>query len=151
MKHSQIPITKLANQLYRCTQAYANRVLEKYQLSSGSYPFLLILNKNEGLNQNQVSRELDVDKAMSARVIKKLIDLEYLRKEADEEDSRAYKLYLTEKAKEIIPAILEELDGWNERITGSLTDTEREQLVNLLDKVLTDAKRHKNILIENEG
>lgn len=42
---------------------------------------------------------------MSARTIKKLMELGYVRKESDSRDSRAYKLYLTQSAKDIIPEI----------------------------------------------
>ena len=38
---------------------------------------------------------------MSARTITKLIELGYVYKKQDEEIARAYKLYLTEKAKSL--------------------------------------------------
>lgn len=142
MKDEKVPLTKLANSLYRCTQAYANEVLAKYRLSSGTYPLLLVLYKKEGINQSQVSRELSIDKAMSARAIKSLIKLGYLKKEDDTEDSRAHKLFLTHKAREIIPDILSSLDKWNIAISEGLSNEEKEQMVNSLSKVLKNAKTY---------
>lgn len=144
MKDGKPALTKLANNLYRCTQAYANEVLAKYKLSSGTYPYLLTLYGNEGINQNQISKELNIDKAMSARAIKKLIELGYLQKKEDHEDSRAYKLYLTESGKKIIPAVKGELHRWNEMITEGLTPQEEEQMKDLLNKVLENAERGRN-------
>ena len=46
---------------------------------------------------------------MSTRTISKLVNLGYLDRREVEADSRAYKLYLTEKAKVIIPKVLEEV------------------------------------------
>ena len=151
MKERKKSLTRLANNLYRCTQAYTNEVLLKYQLSSGTYPFLLILKGNEGINQNQISRELNIDKAMSARAIKSLIALGYLRREYDKEDSRAHKLFLTEKAEEIIPEVVEELNRWNTAITEGLTDIEKERILEYLEKGLENAKNHKNKFLQNEG
>ena len=91
-------------------------------MSSGSYPYLLILRGNEGISQNKISSELGYDKSMSARTITKLIKLGYLDRKKDEGDSRAYKLYLTEKAKIIIPKVLEEIHKLVYLITVDLNE-----------------------------
>ncbi|PKM90925.1 MAG: MarR family transcriptional regulator [Firmicutes bacterium HGW-Firmicutes-12] len=144
-------LTKLANNLYRCTQAYANEVLAKYKLSTGTYPFLFVLSEKEGINQNQISKELNIDKAMSARAIKRLIELEYLEKKEDIEDSRAYKLFLTDRGKAIIPAVKRELLHWNEMITKELNADDEERILDLLSIILKNAKEYKNNYKLNEG
>ena len=45
------------------------------------------------VSQNKISEDIGNDKAMSARTITKLIELDYVYKEADERDSRAFRLY----------------------------------------------------------
>ena len=144
MDVERIPLAKLTSSIYRSTQAYTNEVFGKYNLGSGTYSYLLILSHKEGINQNQISKELDVDKAMSARTIKKLIDLEYITKKADHEDSRAYKLFLTEKAKVIIPDIRKELKKWNDIITQNLSDQQKDNMIEQLSIVLRDAKNYRN-------
>ena len=133
-------ITKLTNMIYRCSQSHTNEVLKELQLGSGTYPFLLMLNENEGINQNRISKELNVDKAMSARTVKQLTALGYIKKEVDREDSRAYNLFLTDKAKAVIPKLKEELRVWNESITECLSEEEKSSLMELLSKVLEHAK-----------
>lgn len=137
------PFIKLINTTARITQAYTDEVMNKFQLSSGTYPFLLVLNNNEGISQNQISRELNVDKAMSARSIKKLIALGYIEKIEDSMDSRAYKLYLTEEGKKLVPEIYEELEKWINIITDGLNEVEQELVIKSLDKVLSNAKKYK--------
>ena len=110
-------------------------------MTSGSYPYLLTLYNNDGINQNQISRELDIDKAMSARELKKLIKLGYVTKEMDQEDARAYKLYLTESGRSLIPEISLAMNSWNDTITQGLGDEEKKELVRMLDIVLREAKR----------
>ena len=147
MQNARIPITKLTGGIYRNTLEYTSEVFKKYSLGSGTYPYLMILYNNEGISQNQISKELAVDKALSARVIKKLIDLDYVRKETNSKDSRAYCLYLTDKAKSIIPAMKEELAKWNEIMTQNLTEEEKDNITDLLSRVLGNIKKYK---LENE-
>ena len=139
-------LIKLNNKIFRTTQGYLDKVLKKYELSSGSYPYLLTLRENEGISQNKISKELGYDKAMSARTITKLIKLGYLDRKEDESDSRAYKLYLTEKAKVIIPKILNEIHKLVNLITVDLNEEEKIITIDSLNKVL---KNIKNIEISS--
>lgn len=143
MNSNATSLTKLTNSIYRCTQIYIDKKLEKFRLTTGSYPYLLVLNANEGISQNDISRELNVDKAMSARTIKKLIEFEYVRKEQNVEDTRAYKLYITDKGKAIIPEIIKITDAWANILTEGNENKEFETSIRLLEKVLNNAEKYK--------
>lgn len=136
-------LIKFVNTISRITQSYTDEVMVKLNLTSGTYPFLLVLYRKEGINQNEISRELNVDKAMSARSIKKLIDLEYIEKKEDDKDSRAYKLYLTEKGRAIVPEIKKEIQQWIKIITKDFSKDEEALLEEMLSKVLSNSKKHK--------
>jgi len=133
-------LLKLNNKIFRTTQVYLDKVLKEYELSSGSYPYLLVLNENEGISQNKISKELGYDKAMSARTITKLIKIGYFYKKEDEADSRAYKLYLTDKGKVIIPKVLEEIHKLVHLITKDLNNEEKMITIDSLDKILNKTK-----------
>jgi DNA-binding MarR family transcriptional regulator len=120
---------------------YLDKVLKEYKLSSGSYPYLFILCKNEGISQNKISKELGYDKAMSARTITKLINLGYIDRKEDETDSRAYKLYLTDKAKSTIPKVRHEIHKLVDLITTDLNEAEKVITIDSLDKVLNNMKK----------
>lgn len=134
---------KLNNKIFRATQVYLDRVLRKYALSSGSYQYLFILNKNEGISQNKVSKELGFDKAMSTRTITKLIELGYIVRIKDEIDSRAYKLYLSAKAKAVIPKIITEIYELVDLITADLTEQEKIVTTESLKKILINLRNLK--------
>ena len=143
MQEKRPSLIKLINNLYRYTQSYTDNALEKFQLSSGTYPYLLILYENEGISQNQISKKLNLDKAMSARAIKRLIELGYLRKDIDIDDSRAYKLFLTDNAKIIIPEIISEVHKWIYLITKDSNTEQQEFVIDFLSKALVNAKAYK--------
>ena len=134
---------KLNNQIFRTTQGHLDMRLKEYGLSSGSFPYLLILNGNEGISQNKISEAIGCDKAMSARTITKLIKLGYLEKNKDEKDSRAYRLYLTKKAKDTIPKILEKIHELADLITKDLNDEEKSITIDSLNKILNNIKKMK--------
>ncbi|MBW9158245.1 MarR family transcriptional regulator [Clostridium sp. FP2] len=136
-------LIKLNNKIFRTTQVYLDKVLKEYELSSGSYPYLLILRENEGISQNKISEEVGYDKAMSARTITKLIKLGYIDRKKDETDSRAYKLYLTEKAKVIIPKVLDEIHKLVHLITVDLNEEEKDITIDSLNKILNNIKKIK--------
>ena len=136
-------LIKLNNKIFRATQGYLDKVLKEYELSSGSYPYLLILGENEGISQNKISKELGYDKAMSARTITKLIKLGYIDREEDETDSRAYKLFLSEKAKVVIPKVIEEIHKLVHLITKNLNEEEKVITIDSLNKVLNNVKEFK--------
>lgn len=148
MKDKRASLIRLINNLYRCTQVYTDDALAKFRLTSGTYPFLLKLYTNEGVCQNRLCRELNVDKAMSARAIGKLVELGYVTKEASGEDSRAYKLYLTEKAKAIVPEIKNEIQKWIDIIAEDTDNQESDAAVDFLSKALENAKKYKTSIRE---
>lgn len=137
------PLLKLTNRIYRCTQAYIDKELAKFNLTIGTYPYLLVLNKNEGISQNEISRELNVDKAMSARTVKKLIKLGYIRKEENREDIRSYKLYTTDKAKSIIPEIIEILNDFTNILVQGNDKETIESSMDFLESVLENGKKYR--------
>lgn len=133
-------LIKINNKLYRANQVYLDKILKKYELSSGSYPYLFLLKDNEGINQNLISEKLGYDKAMSTRTIAKLMELGYLKREKDERDSRAYKIYLTEKSKVIIDELMEKIDDLIEIITKNLTKEEKAITMKALTTILDNVR-----------
>lgn len=143
MEISNAHFIMLNNKIFRNTQIFMDRILKKYELSSGSIPYIFNLEKNEGITQNKLSKEVGNDKAMSARTIAKLIDLNFVHKKQDEKDSRAYNLYLTAKAKELIPIISKEIKDLVDLVTEDLTDEERFITTESLKKILDKTQRLK--------
>ncbi|AJD29940.1 MULTISPECIES: MarR family winged helix-turn-helix transcriptional regulator [Clostridium] len=136
-------LNKYIAMIDRASQGYLDEALKKYKLSSGTYPFILALYDNEGINQNALSEYVKVDKALSARAIKKLIELGYVEKIINSKDARAYKLYLTEKANDVVPEVREALDAWLHIITNGLTEEEKETAECLLQNMYMNIKESK--------
>ena len=144
MERETMHFIMLNSKIFRSTQNYLDRILKKYELSSGSIPYIFTLEKNEGISQSKISKEIGNDKAMSARTITKLIELNFVHKTQDERDSRAYNLYLTEKAKELIPKIRKEIQAVVDLVTEDLTEEDKLITTKSLKKILDRTQRLKD-------
>lgn len=145
MEKENVHFIMLNSKIFRNTQIFLDRALKKYELSSGSISYIFTLEKNEGISQNKLSKEIGNDKSMSARTITKLIELDFVYKKQDENDSRAYNLFLTPKATELIPKIRHDIKSVLDLITEDLTDEEKIITTKSLKKILdrTQILKHR--------
>ena len=138
-------LLKLNNKIFRYTQIYFDKVLKEFDLSSGSYPYLLILKDKDGINQNRISEELGYDKAMTTRTLAKLINIGYLDRIKDDDDYRANKIYLTDKGKDVCVKILDKVHELVQLITTDLNEEEKVTTIDSLNKILCNIKKIKII------
>ncbi len=133
-------IGRYISHLYRNGQTFINRELDKYNISSGQFMFLLELYNEDGKNQEEISENIKIDKTTTTRAIKKLEERGFIYRIKDENDKRANKIYLTEKGYEVKDKIFLVLEQWNKKIGETLTKDEEETLRNLLEKVSDNIK-----------
>lgn len=125
--------------LYRYGQAFIGKKLDKFNIGRGQYIFLLSLYKKDGISQEEISLHLKIDKATTAKALKKLEDEGYIRREQDNDDKRAYKVYLNQKAIEIKPFLLETVNEWSNILSAGLTESEKADALRLFDKMAENA------------
>jgi len=145
----QKSIGRLLAHLHRQGSIYLQRHLSTWGVGSGSHRLILMLFHGEGVSQRELARELHLDKAAVARMIKKLSQAGYIRKEVDPEDRRASKIHLTEDGRELVPQIRKVLNGWSNVLTGGFSPREQEEVLGLLERMSINAagfieKKNKN-------
>ena len=121
--------------IYRNFHKYMHEQLKQYDLGSGQFHFLMMLYKKDGVNQETLAEKLNIDKATSARAIKKLEEKGYVTRIRDETDRRNYNVFLTEKAQTLKPKIKSILKNWTDFLLTNISESEQEQLFILLDKI----------------
>jgi DNA-binding MarR family transcriptional regulator len=121
-------------QIYRSHLAYMAKELEAYRIGSGQFDFLMVLYRKDGISQETLAKILKVSKATSTRAIQSLEIEGYVFRQKDENDLRAYKVYLTEKGKEMRDNIFKKLDSFAEILLSDFTYEEKEILWLLLQK-----------------
>lgn len=122
--------------LLRSRKRFMGEKLKDYGFSGGMYMIVLHVDRHPGLSQDAVAGHLYLDKCSVARKVKKLEELGCLYRETDPSDRRQNKLFLTEKGRELAPAIREYLGQWGDEVTSGLTEEEKETLITLLMKTI---------------
>ncbi len=141
--HEQTSLGRMIACLHRQSRVYFDNVLAPLGLSSGTMPVLGSLLRQDGLNQQELSGHLHVDKATITRMIGKLIDLGYVRREQDPADNRAYRLFATQKARDIEPDVRQAQRSWADILAEGFTDGEKDQAFALLNRMRENALRYR--------
>lgn len=128
-------IGRYISQIHRKGGAFISKELSGLGVGPGQFMFLLELYRGDGRSQEDLAETLNIDKGTTARAIKKLEEEGFLTREKDEIDKRAYKLYLTDKGKDIKESLYEVMLKWEIHITYNLTDEESELVKTLLQKI----------------
>lgn len=129
-------ISKYIGIIHRSACTYFSKEFSKFGIGAGQYLFLLNLYENENITQEELTEKLKLDKATTARAIKKLEEEGYVKRIKRESDKRAYSLMLTKKAKDIQEEVHHIMNEWENIVKDCFTDEEAEELMHLLDKLI---------------
>lgn len=85
--------------IYRTSQLYITPRISKFGLGRGHWYFLnKLLFEKDGISQEELSKELVVDKAHTARAIKYLEEDDFVYCEKDTNDARRKNIFVTNKS-----------------------------------------------------
>ncbi|RKD20876.1 transcriptional regulator, MarR family [Caminicella sporogenes DSM 14501] len=135
-------IGKWISILHRYAKCYIDRELKTYNIGSGQFIFLVLLFKKDGINQEDISKIINIDKGTTARALKKLEKEGYIKRQIDPDDKRAYKVYITEKALSIKSKIFNVLKKWTDILSSDFTEEEKELALKLLQKMSQNASNY---------
>jgi DNA-binding MarR family transcriptional regulator len=116
-----------------------SKQLESYKIGSGQYIFLIALYKKDGISQEEISNYLKIDKATTAKSIRRLEKEGYVKRDIDSKDKRAYKVYLTQKAFDIKLIICNVLKKWSAVLSEGLSENEKGVVLDLLSRMSKNA------------
>lgn len=129
------PIGKYLSIINRKGNVFITKEISKFGIGSGQVMFLMELYKKDGISQEELSEGLNIDKATTCRAIKKLEESEFLTRVKDKNDKRAYKLYLTQKSKDMEESIRDVLRICEDHISKNLSEEEVKTLAMILKKI----------------
>lgn len=132
---AKVRLARYISLLYRYSQVYFSEHLKQYQLGSGQYIFFMEAIRNDGITQEQLSNNIEIDKATTARAVAKLIEVGYFTKVNNADDRRVYNLHATDKAQAMRKDIEDVLDEWNEKLFKGFTKDERKFYYSLTQRI----------------
>lgn len=134
-----IKLTKLIGIIERCSLQYRNAEFKEIGLCGAHHKYIFYLCRKPGLSQEQLAKDIYVNKSNVARSIKMLEEGGFVYVKVDEDDKRVNRVYPTDKAYEVLPLIKEKIASWNETLLSGLTEEEVESLGKMLYSVAKNA------------
>lgn len=121
--------------LYRKMNMCVNTKLSPLGLSSAKAMFLFCLYDHRQMSQVELCRSLDMDKSTVAKMLMRLEKDGFITKSVNPDDVRSYQVTLTDKAIALVPQAREIHKKWLDEITSKLTDLEKRNFFELMEKV----------------
>ncbi|MEG0013350.1 MAG: MarR family transcriptional regulator [Cellulosilyticaceae bacterium] len=131
------PISRYISQIHRKGGSVITKELSQYGVGVGQLMFLIELYREDGIHQEVLCEKLHIDKGTTARAVKKLEEEQFIVRVKDNQDKRAYKIYLTDKSRVLKESIFCVLEEWNKTISNELTEEEKLFLINILRRICT--------------
>jgi DNA-binding MarR family transcriptional regulator len=88
--------------------------------------------QEEGISAGDLGKKLLLDPATLSGILDRMVEGGWIVKEIDPDDKRLLKLYLTDRARMLVPKLREERDKANEEILRNLSLEEKVLLKRLL-------------------
>lgn len=113
----------------RALSTRIERGLAPHGIGRGEYRILFALYEEEGRSQTELAEQYQLNKGVITRVVKRLVEKGYVKRQPDPEDKRRKLLYLTDEA-EVLRSEVRNLQATVEdELARGLTDEERRALV----------------------
>ena len=90
-------ITRCMLDITRCLDTMREGQFQKYGLTRGQHSFLTRIHENPGINQENLSFLLKVDRSTTAKALKKLIEKGYVQKVHPQNNKRDWILFVTDE------------------------------------------------------
>lgn len=139
-KERERSIGRLISILHRQARVYFYRKLGPYGLGHGQMPVLMHVFHHEGITQHDISEHFHLDKGSTSSLIRSLEKNNFIQKTQDEEDKRAFNLYITDKTRELMPEFRKIFQGWTNILLIGFTNEEGEQAFDLLNRMIKNSQ-----------
>ena len=131
------PLQMYFSVIYRHGRVMHDKAMKQFGLTGQQMGYLKNINAKPGLSQEELAKQMHIDKGAVAKALKVLVKNGYVVRKRNTEDKRAYCLFPTEKAEEINRLGEKHFNEFESKITKGLTEEEREILGRLLG-IVTD-------------
>jgi DNA-binding MarR family transcriptional regulator len=131
---------KIISEISRTAHVYFNSEFRDYSIGHAQVGTLLFISRNEGVSQLEISENLNLDKSSITSQLKILERNGYIFKKPNENDARKYRIYITDKTKEILFPLKLVFSNWTDTLFIGFSDKERSETFVYLERMLDNAR-----------
>lgn len=138
MEEKILDLLQKINTIYRSAQKYATRELSKNDISAIEAAILTKI-YNSSAPQDEISKEIGVDKAYISRVLAKMEEKNFILKKNSQKDKRIREIEITKLGKEKLNIRQQILVKWCEETFGDISLKELNLLTEAIEIISNKA------------
>lgn len=131
---------KMLNNISRSQAIYRNGKVSADDMHSGHYAFALAICKAPGRSQEELAKELCINKSTVTRNLNCLEEKGYIFREPLPSDKRQFSVYPTEKMLSVLPEIKKASAEWMQLLSEGIPDEELEIFNSVLERMQNRAR-----------
>jgi len=137
---------KVLNNISRSQAIYRHNRIPAHDLQGGHYAFALAICREPGRSQEEIARELCLNKSTVARNLNYLEEHGYVTRQSLPNDKRQFSVHPTEKLLAILPDIRQVSSEWMEMLSEGIPQNE----LDIFDSVLRRMEERARTIIEKQ-
>ncbi|MGQ9856494.1 MAG: MarR family winged helix-turn-helix transcriptional regulator [Fervidobacterium sp.] len=123
------------NSIQRLIYKYVHeKTLKEFNVHPGQIPILFLLKKKPGQSQKEIAKTINVEPGTIAIMLRRMEKSGLVRRVQDEKDRRVLRVFITDKADELIKKLRRIVSDVEEIFLSNFTQEEKEKLNELLRK-----------------
>ena len=131
---------KMLNNISRSQAIYRHGKISASDLHSSHYAFILAICREPGRSQEELARELCLNKSTVARTLNSLEEKGYISREALPTDKRQFSVYPTEKMLGILPEVKRASIEWMNLLSEGIPEDELKTFNSVLERMQSRAR-----------
>jgi len=124
----------------RVSRAIAKRYAKTFDLTIPEWRIIAVLGRRPRLTAKEIAEATEMDKVAVSRAVARLVAARRVRASADAADARRQRLTLTRDGEDVHARIAPIALASEQKLLSALGSREREQLDNLLERLLSAAR-----------
>ncbi|MHA7965336.1 MarR family winged helix-turn-helix transcriptional regulator [Paenibacillus sp. CAU 1782] len=136
-------ISRRIRGLNRQHQNLLQELLQDYEMYPGQPPLMFSLDREPGRSQNELAKELNIQKATLTVMLNRMEKTGLVRRESDARDQRISRIYLTDKGKGLLARLQRTLDVLEEQAMKGFSEEEKQAMSGMLARIEKNLKELK--------
>jgi DNA-binding MarR family transcriptional regulator len=132
---------KMLNNISRSQAIYRHEKISADDLHSSHYAFVLAICRNEGRSQEELAKELCLNKSTVARALNSLEEKGYITRTPLPQDKRQFSVYPTKKMIDVLPEVKKASEEWMLLLSDGIAPEELEVFNSVLERMQERARK----------
>ena len=137
---------KMLNNISRSQSVYRHSRISASDLNPGHYAFILAICREPGRSQEELARELCLNKSTVARALNSLETNGYILRTPLPNDKRQFSVHPTEKMLGVLPEVRKASAEWRDLLSEGISESDME----IFNSVLERMEERARTIIENQ-